>query len=232
MISAMQSEMQNYADAIMFAQELPRKPVHVLNDLSDKMGVSTRTVRRRIKKLEELGLAKYDRGVFSVKYEVVSQPKSVLNTLYYSFVALKKARRFGKFYRNADVNFVKKNLPKNSLITLDYKAYELTGYQTPLYFYVYVENVEEFSMFLRKSGYKEGRNGKIILLPKIGSFIDEVERVFLDCVAHGGRSFNDAVALSLSVPSLKNTHVRFTIDMIQKIMKDMRHSKIDGITQS
>lgn len=230
MSDTMHLELQNYVDAIMFAQGLPHKPVHVLNDLSDKMGMSVRTVRRRIKKLEELGLAKYDRGIFSVKYEVVSQPKSALNMLYSSFIALKKARRFGKFYRETDVNFVKKNLPKNSLVTLDYKAYELTRYQTPLYFYVYVDNIEKFSLFFKKNGFKEGRNGKIILLPKIGSFADETRRVFLDCVAHGGRSFNDAAALSLSGSSIKNTHVRFTIDTIQKIMKDIQRSQISGIT--
>ena len=39
-----------------------------------------------------------------------------------SLLALDSARRFGK---ESDVSFMKNNMPENSIITLDYKAWEL-----------------------------------------------------------------------------------------------------------
>lgn len=208
-------------DAIRFAQELPPSPIYDLKNLENIIRLSTRTIKRRIVCLEELGLANYSRGKFTIKHEVISQPYVVLRSILPSLIALKKARRFGKHYKSTDVNFMKKHLPKNSIITLDHKAYELTKFQTPLNLYVYVDNVEKVSKLLKNHGFREGKRGSVILLPKIGSFENHLERVFLDCVANGGRSFLDAVAIMLTHKGATSTRVRFAGDTILKVMEDL-----------
>lgn len=60
------------------------------------------------------------------------------------------ARKFGKAYRQSDINFMIKNLPKNSTITLDYSAYKMTKFQSAQDLYVYVDDVEKTAQFLKK----------------------------------------------------------------------------------
>ncbi len=214
-------------DAIRFAQELPPSPIYNLNNLESTIHLSTKTIKRRIVQLESLGLADYNRGKFTIKREVISQPYIVLQNIIPSLIALKRARRFGRYYKSTDINFMKKHLPKGSIITLDHKAHELTKYQTPLNLYVYVDNIEKTSKLLKTHGFREGKRGNIILLPKIGSFKNQTERVFLDCVANGGRSFLDAAAIMLTHKDMIKTRVRFAGDTILKVQEDLPSEAAD-----
>ena len=208
-------------DAIGFAQKLSSSPIYDLNNLDDTIHLSTRTIKRRITSLMELGLADYNRGKFTIKREVISQPYTVLQNIVPSLLSLKRARRFGRYYTSTDVNFMKKHLPKGSVITLDHKAYELTKFQTPLNLYVYVNDVEKTSKSLKTCGFREGKRGHVIILPKIGSFENLIERVFLDCIADGGRSFLDAVAIMLIHKNTIKTRARFAGDTILKVQEDL-----------
>lgn len=208
-------------DAIGFAQELPPSPIYNLKNLENVVNMSARTIRRRLIRLDELGLADYKRGKFTIKREVVSQPYIVLRSMLPSLMALKKARRFGRHYKPTDVKFMKKHLPKGSTITLDHRAYELTNFQTPLDLYVYVDDVDKTSKLLKSYGFREGKRGNVVLLPKIGSFEDPIERIFLDCVANGGRSFLDAAAIMLTHKGMIKTRVRFTGDTILKVQESL-----------
>ena len=215
------SILEKTKDAIRFAQELPSSPIYDLKNLGDTLSVSAKTIKRRLVCLEELGLADYNRGKFTIKREVISQPYIVLQNIIPSLIALKKARRFGRHYKPTDVNFMKKHLPKGSIITLDHKAYELTKFQIPLSLYVYVDDVKNASQLLKNHGFREGKRGNIVLLPKIGSFENPIERVFLDCVANGGRSFLDAAAIMLTHRDMVKTRVRFAGDTILKVQEDL-----------
>ena len=207
--------------AIAFAQELPPSPIYDLKNLEKTVQVSPRTIKRRINELVVLGLADYNRGKFMIKSEVISQPYIVLQHIIPSLIALKKARRFGRHYKSTDISFMKKHLPKGSMITLDHKAHELTKFQSPRDLYVYVDDVEEVSKLLKNHGFREGKRGNVILLPKIGSFENQTERVFRDCVAHGGRSFLDAAAIMLTYKDVIKTRARFTGDTILKVQEGL-----------
>ena len=215
------SILEKAKDAIRFAQELPPSPIYNLKNLEHTTRVSTRTIRRRLAHLEELGLADYNRGKFTIKREVISQPYTVLQKIIPSLIALKRARRFGRYYKPTDVNFMKKHLPKDSIITLEHKAHQLTKFQIPLNFYVYVEDVEEIADLLKSHRFREGKRGNIILLPKIGSFENLIERIFLDCVANGGRDFLDAAAIMLTHKDMIKTRGMFAVDTILKVQEDL-----------
>jgi hypothetical protein len=213
------STLMRYKDAFQFAQELPPSSVYNVKDVAKY--VHERTVRRRIKKLTEIGLAQYNRGQFTVKKEVVAQPISVLEKLVPSFTAFMKARRFGKSYRVSDINFMIKNLPKNATITLDYSAHEMTGFQSVQDLYVYVDDIEETAQFLKNNNFREGTKGSVVILPKIGSFENLTERIFLDCIAKGGRNTMDAIAIQLKHADKITINARFTTEMILKVQEDL-----------
>lgn len=215
------SMLKNARDAIGFAQELPPSPIYDIKSLKGTVGLSGRTIRRRLARLKELGLAEYDRGKFTIKREVISQPYPVLQSIIPSLMSLKKARRFGRHYNTSDINFARKHLPDGSIITLDHGANELTGFQIPLDLHAYVDDMEHMSRILKNHGFWEGRRGKVVLLPKIGSFENLVERIFLDCTANGGRSFMDAAAIMLTHKDNVKTGVRFTGDTILKVQEDL-----------
>jgi len=219
MIQQEVSTLTRYKDAVQFAQELLPRPVYKVKDVGGY--VHERTVRRRIKKLAEIGLAQYNRGKFTIKREVVAQPIIVLEKLIPSLIALTQARRFGKSYRQYDVNFMMKNLPKNSTITLDYSAHKMTKFQSAHDLYIYVDDVEKTAQFLKQNNFREGTKGNIVLLPKIGSFENPTERVFLDCVAKGGRSMMDAIAIQLKYSDQITVKARFTTEMLLKVQEDL-----------
>ena len=148
MMQQERSILTRYKDAVQFAQELPPRPVYSVKDVAKHL--HERTIRRRIKKLTEIGLAQYNRGKFTIKREVVAQPIIVLEQLIPSFIALTQARRFGKSYRQSDINFMMKNLPENSTITLDYSAHKMTKFQSAHDLYVYVDDIEKTAHFLKK----------------------------------------------------------------------------------
>jgi hypothetical protein len=213
------SILTRYKDALLFAQELQPRPIYKVKDVAKN--VHERTVRRRIKKLTEIGLAQYNRGQFTIKEEVIAQPISVLEKLVPSFTAFMQARRFGKTYGLSDNNFMIKNLPKNAIITLDYSAHKMTNFQSAQDLYLYVDDIEETVQFLKNNNFREGTKGSVVILPKIGSFENLTERVFLDCIAKGGRSMMDAIAIQLKYKDEINIKARFTTDMLLKVQEDL-----------
>ena len=186
-----------YARAIEFARLLPRAAIHRLSEASRRACVSDETARRRIKELAEIGLARHQRGWFTVRHDAVIQPAEVLKSMLPSLRALGSARRFGRYYRETDVNFARKHLPEGAFVTLDYPLAELVGYQSAWHYFVCVDDPDAFASFLAGRGFKGGRAGRVVVLPKMGSFKDRIGRLFLDCLADGGRSIGNAIALSM-----------------------------------
>jgi hypothetical protein len=207
------------SDALLFAQRLDRKPVYTIEDAISVAG-STKTAYRRLNILQSLGLAKYKRGSFILKSSVVSQPANVIEKILSSLFALSKARRFGRNYNDSDIRFAMKNIV-DRFVTLDYRAYELTKFQSPLDLYIYVEDVDKVADFLKVKGFKEGKNGHVILLPKVGDFSNEIERVYLDCIANGERSTMDAIAIELLYEDRLSTRGLFPVQLVKKVQEDL-----------
>lgn len=205
--------------AFLFAQRLESKPVYTIEDAISVAG-SAKTAYRRLNDLKSLGLAKYKRGSFILKTSVVRQPANVIEKLRPSLVALNKARRFGRNYNDSDIRFAINNI-SDKCVTLDYKAYELTKFQTPLDLYIYVENVDEVADFLKRKAFREGKNGHIVLLPKIGDFSNEIERVYLDCIANGERSTADAIAIELLYEDNVSIRGLFPVHLVKKVQEDL-----------
>jgi hypothetical protein len=206
-------------DAFLFAQRLDSKPVYTIEDAISVAG-SVKTVYRRLNVLQSLGLAKYKRGSFILKTNVVTQPANILDKLLPSLIALSRARRFGRNYNDSDIRFALNNV-SDKFVTLDYKAYELTKFQTPLDLHIYVEDVDNVADFLKEKGFKEGKNGHIVLLPKIGDFSNEIERVYLDCIANGERSTMDAIAMELLYEDRLGTRGLFPVQLVKKVQEDL-----------
>jgi hypothetical protein len=203
-----------------FASKLPPKISYSVKDAVPITG-SISTVYRRLNALEIVGLATVHRGQFQIN-RAARQPMHILEQLIPSLLALKNARRFGRKYHVSDINFLKNNLPKNSFVTLDFRAREFTKYQTPRDFYVYVDDIEETSEFLKSNGFSEGTRGHIVLLQKQPSSKNTIEQVYLDCIAKGGRSILDAIAIGIKYGDQLNVKGRFDIDDILKVQSDMQ----------
>ena len=194
--NSLQESIPDVIRAVSFAQEFSDRPVYNIKEDAVPLAGSLFTAYRRLHLLESYNLAKLGRNQFEIKTDVVSQPLSVLKKLLPSLIALNNAKRFGKYYTESDVIFARKNIPGQVLTTLDYAAWDITKYQTPSNFYVYVNDLDAASEFLKEeSGFSEGSNGRVVLLPLVGDFGNKIERVYLDCVANGGRSSLDAVSI-------------------------------------
>lgn len=218
-------ESKRWADlarSVSFASELSDKLVYTVKDDVTPITGSSPTAYSRLHDLESFGLAKLKRGIFQVNTSAVYQPLHIVKKLQSSLDALQQARRFGKYYTESDINFVNKRLPGKFLKTLDYAAWELTKFQTPQDLFIYVEDLDDASAFLIDNGFNEGENGRIILLPKTGSFTNEVERVYFDCIAKGGRSTGDAIAIELLFREQLSTRGRFSVDEIMKVVEDLQ----------
>ncbi len=202
---------QNFTDRLVYSVKKDAKPI----------AGSLSTAYNRLRVLQTLGLATVNRDTFEIKPSVVTQPLSVRKKIFPSLIALKNARRFGKYYNKTDVNFTKRNLPSKFLTTLDYAAWELTKYQTPLDFFVYVENLEEAVDYLILNGFKEGKNGNVVLLPKIGDFENVIERIYLDSIANGGRNLLDAIAIELLFEEQLTVKGHFPMGYVTKVQEDM-----------
>ncbi|HKX81533.1 MAG TPA: hypothetical protein VJL54_04690 [Nitrososphaera sp.] len=206
-------------DAFLFAQRLDSKPVYTMEDAISVAG-SAKTAYRRLNALKSLGLANYKRGRFILKTAVVAQPANIIDELVPSLIALSKARRFGRNYNESDTRFALKNV-SDKFITLDYKAYELTKFQVPLDLYIYAKDVDKLADFLKKKGFREGKNGHVILLPKIGDFSNEIQRVYLDCIANGERSTMDAIAIELLYEERLGSRGLFPVQLVKKVQEDL-----------
>ncbi|NHI04340.1 hypothetical protein DYY67_1198 [Candidatus Nitrosotalea sp. TS] len=212
---------EKVAPGLLFAQGLDPRPVYRIKQHGVKTAGSEKTAYRRIQSLVQFGLATFHRGQFSIKKEVVSQPLDVIEKMLPSLLALKQARRFGRSYNRADINFALAHKLESSLVTLDFQTWSLTKFQFPNDLYVYVDDVESNAKLLKDSGFSEGDRGHVVLLPKIGSFENEIERIYLDCIANGGRSVLDAVALQLLYPEQIAVKGRFPVEVVAKVQGDM-----------
>ncbi len=211
---------------IRFAAMLaPRISYSVKADAVQIAG-SIPTVYRRLHLLESIGLATVSRGQFKINRAAL-QPTHVLEKLIPSLLALKTARRFGRKYHVSDINFLKNNLPENSFITLDYKAWDLTKYQLPQDLYVYVDDIDKASDFLKSKGFSSGNSGHIVLLQKQHDFKNIMEQVYLDCIAKGGRNILDAIAIELKHGDKLNIKGKFSIDDVLKVQDDMQTLKVE-----
>lgn len=207
--------------AILFAQAFTGQLAYSIKKDAKKQAGSLSTAYHRLKILESMGLAKFNRDAFEIKSNVVTQPFSIRKKLLESLTALKNARRFGKYYNESDVNFAKKHLPRKFLTTLDYAVWELTRYQTPSEFYIYVEDVNESANYLIKNNFNEGKNGNVILLPKLGNFDNIIERIYLDCIAMGGRNTLDGIALEWLYGDSIQDRGYFPVELVKKVQEDL-----------
>lgn len=223
--NSLQESIPDVIRAVSFAQEFSDRPVYNIKEDAVPLAGSLFTAYRRLHLLESYNLAKLGRNQFEIKTDVVSQPLHVLKKLLPSLIALKNAKRFGRYYTESDVIFARKNIPGQVLTTLDYAAWDITKYQTPSNFYVYVNDIDTVSEFLKKeNGFSEGSNGRVVLLPFSDDFTNKIERVYLDCVANGGRSSLDAIAIELRYGDQLTTRAHFPIEYVKKVQEESNRS--------
>jgi len=206
--------------AFLFAQKLSVKPAYSIKEDAVPVAGSVMTAYRRLNSLKSLGIAKTGRGRFMINTTVISQPAYLVEKLLPSLISLKNGRRFGRYYSDSDVRFVMDNI-SHRLVTLDYKAWELTKFQYPADLYLYVDNIGNTIELLKNNGFSEGKKGRIVILPMIGDFSNQIERVYLDCIANGGRSVQDAVAIELLHGDKLNLRGSFPVDLIRKVQEDL-----------
>ncbi len=205
---------------LTIAQTIGEKPVYHVNDLR-KITKSRASAYRILRELREAGFAEQVKeGYFTIRSSLF-QPFNLWPDLLPSLQALKQARFFGLSYNENDVRLARQIL--NSVITLDYRAYELTQLQSPHLLFIYVGDADQAARALRKHKFWEGTRGRIAILPSIGSFENEIQRVYLDCIAYGGRSLLDAIAIEILHGENLDPHVRgiFRAEDVLKVREDL-----------
>ena len=184
--------------AMAFAYLLPRAESHRIRDMPSAAGVSEATARRRVDELAEMGLARRRNGAFTVNHDAICQPIEVLDAMRPSLLALGRARRFGRGGRGgAGIALARRLLPPGSFVTLDYPLSRLTGYGPPRDYCACVDDPGAYASLLGEGGLREDEAGRVVVMPKLGVFGDKRERLFLDCLAAGGRWYGGAIALSV-----------------------------------
>ncbi len=204
-----------------FASKLPPKISYSIKDDAVPVAGSVPTAYRRVNVLESYGLATVFRGKFQIN-RAARQPIHILEHLTPSLIALKHSRKFGRKYHSSDITFFKNNLPENSFVTLDYRSWVLAGYQTPQDLYVYVDDIQKTSQFLKSNDFSEGTRGHVVLLEKQPDTQNTIQQVYLDCIAKGGRSVLDAIALGIKYNDELQIKGRFNIDDILKVQSDLQ----------
>lgn len=203
---------------LVVVQGLKIKPAYRVSDLYGLAG-SRATAYRILDRLQELGFAeRLNRGYFAIRSSVF-QPYSIWPNLVQSLQSLRQARYFGRAYDDGDVKYAERTLRGTK--TLDYRAYELTRYQTPHTYYLYVDDVDQVAGELKEHGFSEGRAGRVVIMKKSGSFDDEIQRVYLDCLAAGGRSVLDAIAIELLYGDRLTVKGEFQADLVAKVKEDL-----------
>jgi hypothetical protein len=207
--------------ALLSAQRLDNKPIYSMkDDFVPSTFKSKRTAYRYRKYLESIGILKGKRGNFKLNTSVISQ-LHLIQKLLPSIKSLKNARRFGRHYNEKDIEFFRKHI-EYQLITLDYKVWELTKYQNPSDLYVYVKDIDKVANYLKGKKFKEGKKGRITLLPMIGDFSNEIQRVYLDCIAKGGRNTQDAIAINLLYWDHITSKGRFNIEEVKNVQDNLK----------
>lgn len=210
--------MSKIEPSLLAVQGLGNKPAYHVDELLQIAG-SRATAYRIIDRLIELGWAeRLNRGYFSLKSSVF-QPFWLWPRLVPSLQSLKKTRRFGRAYDESDVRFAQRTVP--GALTLDYRAYELTRFQTPHVYYLYVDDVDQTAIQLEENSFSEGRAGRVAIMPRLGSFVNETQRVYLDCLAAGGRNVLDAVAIELTHGDELTVRGAFRADVVAKVKDDL-----------
>ena len=205
--------------SLAIMQSLGPKPVYHARELFGSAG-SKATAYRMIRSLQELGVAAETqrRGYFTVRSSAF-QPYQTWSHLLPSLRALKQARYLGRAYDESDVNYARRSL--NGVVTLDYRAYELTRFQTPHTFFIYADDLDRQAQSLKSAGFSEGTKGRVVILPKEGGFENEIQRVYLDCLAFGGRSTLDAIAIELLHGDQLPVKGEFPTDLVLKVRDDL-----------
>jgi hypothetical protein len=205
--------------AFRFAQKFDNKPIYTTKEAISIAG-SKSEAYRHLEVLRSLGITISKRKYFTINTILVSQPLNLIEKILPSLESLKKARAFGRYHNESDINFAKENI-RSELITLDYKVWELTKFQYPSYLYMYVEDVKKTSSYLKQNKFHEGPKGRVVLLPTIFPIDNEIQRVYFDCLAKGGRSIQDAVAIELLFAERLSYKANFPIELIQKVEEDL-----------
>lgn len=205
---------------LAIAQTIGEKAVYRASDF-DKVGKSRPTVYRILRQLRDLGFAEQIKGGYFTIRSCLFQPFSFWADLLPSLQAMKEARYFGLSYNENDVKVAKEIL--KGIVTLDYRAYELTQLQAPRLFSIYVENIAKAAKMLKANGFSEGTQGRIAVLPQTGKIENEIQRVYLDCIAYGGRSTLDAIALEVLHSEKLDPQVRgtFKTEDVLKVNEDL-----------
>lgn len=200
-------------------QALGQKPVYHISELFGPAG-SRATAYRILQRLQELGFASETRrrGYFTVRSSAF-QSSQIQPHLMSSLRALKQARYFGRAYDESDVNYARRSL--TGMVTLDYRAYELTRLQTPHTFFIYVKDPDREAGLLRANGFSEGKKGRVVILPDQHDIKNEIQRVYLDCLAFGGRSTLDAIAIELLYGDQFPIRGQFPTDLVTKVREDL-----------
>jgi hypothetical protein len=179
---------------LAIVQTIGEKPVYHMNELS-KITESRATAYRILSKLREAGFAEQVREGYFTLRSCLFQPFNLWSNLLPSLQALKQARFFGLSYNENDVRLARQIL--KGIVTLDYRAYEITKLQSPHLFFIYVDNPDQAANMLKERKFSEGMKGRVVIMPQTGEFGSEIQRVYLDCIAYGGRSLPDAIAIEI-----------------------------------
>ena len=181
--------------AMAFAYLLPRAESHRIRDMPSVAGVSEATARRRVDELAGMGLAVRRKGAFTVHHDAICQPIEVLDAMRPSLLALGRARRFGCGGGSTGIALARRRLPPGSFVTLDYPLARLTGYGPARDYCACVDDPDAYASLLERGGLREDGAGRVVVMPKLGRFDNKRVRLFLDCLAAGGRWYGGAIAL-------------------------------------
>jgi hypothetical protein len=205
---------------LTIAQRIGEKPVYHIDELS-RITESRATAYRVLAKLREAGFAEpVKEGYFTIRSSLF-QPFNLWSNLLPSLQALKQARFFGSSYNDNDVRLARQVL--KGVITLDYRAYDLTKLQSPHLFFIYFDDPDQAARTLREHKFSEGTRGRVVVIPRIGEFGKEIQRVYLDCIAYGGRSLLDAIAIEILHSESLDPHVRgtFKAEDVLKVREEL-----------
>jgi hypothetical protein len=204
--------------SLVAVQALPQKPVYRISEISALVG-SRATAYRTTQTLQEMGFAlPTNRGFLQFRSSLF-QPIRLWSHLLPSLATLKQARYFGRSYDENDVSYIRNNV--RGIETLDYRAYELTKFQIPGTLFVYVRDFEGITRQLKEKGFSMGTRGRIAILPASDSLEDTIQRVYLDCLAFGGRNLLDAIAIDLVYGNELRIRGEFPAELVRKVEEDM-----------
>ncbi len=205
---------------LAITQTLGEKPVYHLKDLQQSTG-SRATAYRVVNELRDLGFATPIKGGYFTLRTSLFQPFNLWPHLLPSLKALKQARYFGRSYNQNDATHARRIL--NGKVTLDYRAYELTRLQKPRTLFLYVDDPDAAASRMKEEKFWEGTRGKVAIIPNVGSFENELQRVYLDCIAYGGRSNLDAIAIELLYGDELDPRIRgrFRSEDVVKVRDDL-----------